>query len=48
MNFTDDADTYKDKDPLRASSKCLFEQMGGMKKMAMFVEDFMEGIMGDP
>lgn len=25
----------------------LFEQLGGDEKMALFVEDFMEGIMGD-
>ena len=26
----------------------LFEQFGGDAKMRLFVEDFMEGIMGDP
>ena len=25
-----------------------YERLGGDNKMAMFVEDFMEGIMGDP
>jgi len=45
---TIEAKLLKDKDLLSASEKSLFEKMGGMKKMAMFVEDFMEGIMGDP
>ena len=31
-----------------ASAQTFYDQLGGAKTMAMFVEDFMEGIMGDP
>ena len=33
---------------VEVSAQTYYDQLGGAKTMAMFVEDFMEGIMGDP